>query len=95
MSWLITLQDFSAQEDNLPKPIRLTPQQMDERREKGICFNCNNKYSKGHKWGEKKLFCMDCEEEEDQELEPSQDIYLEETTTMIYCHALASICWSL
>ena len=31
---------------NLPKPTRLMPQKMDERREKGICFNCDNKYSK-------------------------------------------------
>jgi hypothetical protein len=53
---------------------------MDERREKGLCFNCENKYSKGHKCGEKKLFYIDCEEEEDQELEPSQDLDLEDTT---------------
>ena len=31
---------------NLPKPIGLMPQQMDERREKGLCFNCDSKYSK-------------------------------------------------
>jgi len=43
---------------------------MDEIRENGICFNCNNNYSKGNKCGEKKLFFIDCEEEEDQELEP-------------------------
>ena len=30
-------------------PQRLKPQQQDERRVKGICFNCENKYSKGHK----------------------------------------------
>jgi hypothetical protein len=64
---------------------------MDERREKGLCFNCDNKYSKGHKCGEKKLFYIDCEEEEDQELEPSQDLDLEETTPMISCHALVDI----
>lgn len=34
---------------NPPQPTRLTPQQMDERRVKGLCFNCDNKYSKGHK----------------------------------------------
>ena len=28
---------------------RLTPQQLEERREKGIFFNCDNKYRKGHK----------------------------------------------
>ena len=35
-----------ASSSNLPKPTRLTPQQMDERREKGLCFNCDSKYSK-------------------------------------------------
>jgi hypothetical protein len=42
---------------------------MDERIVKGLCFNCDNKYSKGKKCNEKKLFYIDCEEEEDQELE--------------------------
>ena len=40
---------------NLPKPTRLTPQKMDERRPKGLCFNCDRKYSKGHNCGEEKL----------------------------------------
>jgi hypothetical protein len=39
-----------------PQPTRLTPQQLEERKAKGLCFNCDNKYSKGHKCGEKKLF---------------------------------------
>ena len=46
-------------------PQRLTPQQLDERRARGLCFNCDNKYSKGHKCNEKKLFYIDCEEEEE------------------------------
>ena len=37
-------------------PYSKTPQQLEERKEKGLCFNCDNKYSKGHKFGEKKLF---------------------------------------
>jgi hypothetical protein len=48
-----------------PQPTRLTPQQLEERKAKGLCFNCDNKYSKGHKCGEKKLFYIDCEEEEE------------------------------
>jgi hypothetical protein len=39
-----------------PKPTRLTPQQMDERRAKGLCFNCDSKYSMGHKCNEKTYF---------------------------------------
>jgi len=38
----------NAPSSNLPKPTRLMPQQMDERRAKGLCFNCDSKYSKGH-----------------------------------------------
>ena len=57
---------------NPPQPTRLTPQQMDGRRAKGICFNCDSKYSKGHKCGEKKLFYIDCEGEEAEDKEPSQ-----------------------
>jgi hypothetical protein len=53
---------------NITQPTRLTPQQMDEKREKGICFNCDIKYSKGHKSNDRKVFYIDCEEEEDQEL---------------------------
>ena len=56
-----------APSPNLTPPTRLTRQPMDERRAKGLCFICDNKYSKGHKCGEKKLFYIDCEEEEDQE----------------------------
>jgi len=64
---------------------------MDERRAKGVCFNCDTKYNKGHKWGENKLFYIDCEEEEDQELQPSQELDLEETTPTMSCQALVGI----
>ena len=52
-------------ENNVPSskpPNRLTPQQMDDIREKGLCFNCESKYSKGHTCNEKKLFYIYCEE---------------------------------
>jgi hypothetical protein len=67
---------------------------LEERKEKGLCFNCDNKYSKGHKCGEKKLFYIDCEVEE--EKEPSQDENVEsnsseELTPTISCNALARI----
>jgi hypothetical protein len=64
---------------------------MDEIRTKEICLNCGRKYSKGHKCGENKLFYIDYEEEEDQELETSQDPNIEETTPTLYCHALVNI----
>jgi hypothetical protein len=81
-----------------PQPTRLTPQQFKEIKGKGLCFNCDSKYSKGHKCGEKKLLYIDCEEEKEQEheQEPSQDEYVEsisseELNPMISCNALAGI----
>jgi hypothetical protein len=81
-----------------PQPTKLTPQQLEERKTKGLCFNCDNKCNKGHKCGENKLFYIDCEEEEEQELEQelSQDenveaISSEELTPTISCNALARI----
>ena len=51
----------------LPQPTRLTPQQLEEKRAKGLCYSCDSKYSQGHKCAEKKLFYIDCEEEEEKE----------------------------
>ena len=56
-------------ENNAPSPKtpqRSTPQQLEEIKAKGLCFNCDSKYSKGHKCGEKKLFYIDCKEEEEE-----------------------------
>jgi hypothetical protein len=81
-----------------PQPTRFIPQRLKERKEKGLCFNCDNKYNKGHKCGEDKLFYIYCEEEEEheQEHEPSQDenidvISYEELTPTISCNALDRI----
>jgi hypothetical protein len=81
-----------------PQPTRLTPQQLEERKEKGLCFNCDSKYSKGNKCGEKKLFYIDCEEEEEQEQEQEttqdenvEEISSEELTPTISCNALDGI----
>eukprot|EP00253_Pinus_taeda_P013528 PITA_13528 len=83
----------------LPQPIRLTPQQLEEKIAKGVCYSCDNKYIKGHKCVEKKLFYIDCEEEEEKEQERSkeedilqeQSLYKEEMNPTISCNALARI----
>lgn len=66
---------------------------MNERRVNGhTCFNCENKYIKGHTCGEKKLFYVDCKVEEDQSLESSQYLDLKVCTTPVTsCHALENI----
>ena len=56
--------DGSIATPRLPQPIRFTPKQLEEKRAKGLCYSCDNKYTKGHKCDEKKLFYIDCEEEE-------------------------------
>jgi hypothetical protein len=63
---------FGVHKKTIPQPTRLRPQQMDEIREKGLCFNCERKYSKGNKCGEKKLFYIDYEEEEDSVPKPTR-----------------------
>ena len=90
-------------ENNVPSskpPKSLTPQKLDESRENRLCFNFDNKYSKGHKCNENKLFYIDCEEEEPKEEEASkEEATLEEIdeatskeiTPTISCHAFAGI----
>jgi hypothetical protein len=92
----IIYRENNAPSSKTPQPTRLTPQQLEERKEKGLCFNCDNKYSKGHKCSEKKLFYIDYEEEEEEEQEPSQyenveEISSKELIPMISCNALARI----
>ena len=84
---------------SLPQPIRLTPQQLEEKRAKGLCYSCDSKYTKGHKCAEKKLFYIDCEEEEEKEQERSkeedilqeQSLDEEQINLTISCNALAGI----
>ena len=59
----------------------MTPQKLEEKRAKGLCYNCDRKYTKGHKCAENKLFYIYCEEEEENEQENSkeEDIHQEET----------------
>ena len=77
----------------LPQPTRLTPQQIAEKREKGLCFNCDSKYSRGHKCNEKKLFYIEgpSEEEEDEPISKEDKELGEEShdsQPIISCHVL-------
>jgi len=83
----------------LSQPTRLTPQQLEEKREKGLCYSCDSKYTKGHKCAEKKLFYIDCEEEEENEQESSKEEDIQQEPTLeeeemsltISCNALGGI----
>ena len=59
--------DGSVVSPSHPQPTRLTPQKLEEKRAKGPCYSCDSKYTKGHKCAEKKLFYIDCEEQEEKE----------------------------
>eukprot|EP00253_Pinus_taeda_P031530 PITA_31530 len=84
---------------SLPQRIRLTPQKLEEKREKGLFYDCDRKYTKGNKCAEKKLFYIDCEEEEEKEQERSKEedilyeksLDKEEMNPTISCNALAGI----
>ena len=58
---------------SLTQPTRVTPQQFEEKREKGLCYNCDRKCTKGHKCAEKKLFYIEYEEEEEKDQETSKE----------------------
>ena len=57
----------SVSSPRLPQPTRLTPLQLEEKRAKGLCYSCDSKYTKGHKCAKKKIFYIDCEDEEENE----------------------------
>ena len=58
------IKDGSVATHRFPQPIRLTSQQLEEKRAKVLCYNCDRKYPKGHKCVDKNLFYIYCEEKE-------------------------------
>ena len=91
--------DGSVVSPSLPQPTRLTPRQLEEKSEKGLCYSCDRKYTKSHKCVENKLFYIDYEEDEEKEQETSKEEYIHEEKTLekqemnptISCKALARI----
>ena len=47
---------------------RLSPSQMKEQRDKGLCYNCDDKWVQGHKCKLARLFIMECDESSDDEM---------------------------
>ena len=73
--------DGSVVSPSLPRPTRVTPQQLEEKREKGLCYNCDKKYIKGHKCVQNKLFYIDCGGEEKKDQETSKEEYIHQEPT--------------
>jgi hypothetical protein len=51
---------------------RLSPVQMIKRRARGLCYNCDEKWGPGHKCKSARLFIMECEDSDGEELQPIQ-----------------------
>ncbi|KAA8517141.1 hypothetical protein F0562_017434 [Nyssa sinensis] len=51
---------------------RLSPLQMKERRARGLCYNCDEKWGLGHKCKLARLFILDCADSEEGEPQPIQ-----------------------
>lgn len=68
---------------------------MDEKRAKRLCFQCDDKWTKDHKYQEKKLFIFeDTYDEDDAKEEPEEEPLTEkeeEDIATILLHALACI----
>ena len=77
----------------------MTPQKLEEKREKWICYSFDRKYTKGHKCIENKLFYIDYEADEEKEQTTSKGedthqeptLEKEEMKLTISCNALAVI----
>ena len=58
-----------------PIPIhRLTPAQMKEKRDKGLCFKCDSKWGPGHRCGGPKIFLIEETEEDNDILELTEEL---------------------
>ncbi|KAF8378270.1 hypothetical protein HHK36_029609 [Tetracentron sinense] len=76
-------------------PVRkMSPTELQERRSKGLCYNCNEKYSPGHRC--KRLFVIEaCWEEGDGDIIMEEDGEAEEQveeTPKISLHAISGTC---
>ena len=70
------------------QPIkRFSTRELDEKRAKGLCYKCNNKWSRGHQCPENKLFIIEDRGEEEEDFIEDDD---EECPT-ISIHSLAGI----
>ncbi|XP_058217468.1 uncharacterized protein LOC131328550 [Rhododendron vialii] len=86
--------------DATPKPAesggmvkRISPKDFDERRAKGLCFGCDEKYFRGQVCKKKQLYMIDVEDEEEVFLEAQQEITLDESPEEFHIsvHALSGV----
>jgi len=72
---------------------RLTPEEMAERRRQGLCFNCNEKYSRGHNRFCRRLFFLDgveIDDGQDAAADTAEDAVAQEAP-IFSLHAVAGV----
>ena len=45
------------------------PKELEEKKAKGLCFKCNEKYTRGHQCNRKQLYAIDVDEREQEDSE--------------------------
>lgn len=87
-------QDFVSKSAELRRDIkRLTPKDFDEKRAKGLCFGCDEKYFRGHVCKKKQLFMIGLEDDEEEFMEAQQEMTQEDNTEEFHIsmHALSGM----
>ncbi|KAF7154741.1 hypothetical protein RHSIM_Rhsim01G0051500 [Rhododendron simsii] len=72
---------------------RLTPKDFDEKRAKGLCFGCDEKYFRGHVCTKKQLYMIEVEDDEDEFVEAQQEMLPDDNPEEFHIsvHALSGI----
>lgn len=70
---------------------RLTPSEIDERRRKVLCINCDETYSRGHNKVCKCLFLLDLAYDDDEEDEGDTTPAADPETLRIFLHAVTCV----
>lgn len=70
-----TVPKTSATKEPQSLPIKLlSPQQLQERRAAGLCYNCDEKFHPGHKCATPKFLLLLCNDDSELDLAPTDDL---------------------
>ncbi|XP_028776266.1 uncharacterized protein LOC114733022 [Neltuma alba] len=73
---------------NRPPIKKITPAEMQIRREKGLCYTCDEKFSPTHKCANKQLMMLHSEEDSEDVTEEHDEVPVESTFHHLSLHAL-------
>jgi len=78
----------SSKNSALPAVKKISWEEMQKRREKGLCFNCNERYIPGHRCAVPHVFIIEADPEEEEEIEGVAVETAGEQDPQISLHAL-------